>query len=202
MIALTFDDGPGRFTGMILDTLAEYGGLATFCVLGYRVEGWAQVAQRIVADGHELTGHSWAHTNMTTQTRDQVTAAIIDTDAAIYAVTGVRPTLFRPPYGEFNAQVVEIAAELGQGILMWSIDPRDWDMRNRSAEDLYRDIMRQARDGAIIVLHDIFLTTAQAMEWVIPSLVEQGFALVTASELIYHFYGGVEPGQVFRGTLW
>jgi peptidoglycan/xylan/chitin deacetylase (PgdA/CDA1 family) len=113
----------------------------------------------------------------------------------------VRSNLFRPPFGAKNALVESIAEELGHGILMWSVDPRDWYVPNRKADIIYEAIVSRARDGAIVVLHDIYASTAQAMVLVIPRLLADGFELVTASELLAHFYGDIVPGQSYRGAV-
>ncbi|MCL2499769.1 MAG: polysaccharide deacetylase family protein [Defluviitaleaceae bacterium] len=199
MIALTFDDGPSVFTGMILDILEQHNARATFCVLGNRVKNWENTILRAVAGGNEIIGHSWNHTNMTNQSRANAIDAIRNTDDAIYAVTGTRTPLFRPPFGDINSQLESVAAELGYGILMWSIDPQDWRENHQSPDFIYQWIMNQARDGSIVVLHDIYLSTVQAMEKLIPRLIADGFELVTASELIIEHYGDIEPGKRYNG---
>jgi peptidoglycan/xylan/chitin deacetylase (PgdA/CDA1 family) len=199
MIALTFDDGPSRFTEMILDTLESYNARATFCVLGYRINTWESTIRRAVNTGSEIIGHSWNHTDMTTQNRANIITAIQAPDNAIYEITGTRTRLFRPPLGARNNQVESIARELGFGILMWSIDPQDWREGNQTADHIYNWVMNQARDGSIVVLHDIYLHTALAMERLIPRLIADGFELVTVSELIAHHYGEIVPGEVYRG---
>jgi len=199
MIALTFDDGPSRFTETILSTLNHYGGHATFFVLGNRIEEWEDTIYRAHQAGHEIAGHSWRHTDMTRQTRAAATAAIRDTSNAIYNVTGHRSNLFRPPYGAINRQLENIATEIGYGIVLWSIDPQDWRETNQNADHIYNWIISRATDGAIIVLHDIHATTAQAMQRVIPRLINDGFDLVTTTHLLNHHYNGITPGHTYRG---
>jgi peptidoglycan/xylan/chitin deacetylase (PgdA/CDA1 family) len=183
---------------MILNTLEKHNARATFCVLGNWVARWEGTILRTVSLGNEIIGHSWNHTNMTTQSRAGIRAAISDTDDAIYKLTGTRTNLFRPPYGAINAQVEAVAAELGFGILLWSVDPQDW-RSERDANFIYSWIMERARDGSVVVLHDIYLSTALAMERVIPRLIADGFELVTVSELLTYHYGEIIPGNVYRG---
>jgi peptidoglycan/xylan/chitin deacetylase (PgdA/CDA1 family) len=137
---------------------------------------------------------------MTTQNRAGIAQAITNTENAIYALTGTRTNVFRPPFGAVNAQVESVAAQLGYGILLWSIDPQDWRDGNQNVDHIYNSIINRATDGSIVVLHDIFLTTAQAMERVIPSLIADGFELVTVSEILEHRYGTVTPGATYRGV--
>ncbi|MCL2364254.1 MAG: polysaccharide deacetylase family protein [Defluviitaleaceae bacterium] len=201
MIALTFDDGPSRYTVQILDTLAAHNAQATFFVLGNRVIQHPHITRRIVHDGHELLGHSWSHRDMTSQNRDNVADAINRTSSVLYGVGGVRTNLFRPPYGAFNARVREVAAELGYAIVMWTVDPQDWRLSNQCANFLYNHIINNAYDGAIVVLHDVFATTADAMEYVIPRLIADGFELVTVTELLEYFFDEIIPGTVYYG-MW
>ena len=197
-LALTFDDGPGPYTMGIIEILEENNGRATFCVLGNRVSRWPHVIRRMHGGGHEIVGHSWNHANLTLQSRERIERQILDTSAAIEAITGVAtPPIFRAPYGAVNARVRSTALDAGYSLLGWSIDTNDW--RYRDVDHIYNHIMERAVDGAIILLHDIHETTYQAMQLVIPSLVEMGFDLVTAGEIIEQVYGSMVPGQEFRG---
>ena len=198
MIALTFDDGPSRYTDYILDILERYGARATFCVLGMNVAAWPDTILRTVELGSEVVGHSWNHPDMTLLGEDAIRRQIIDTSAAIKAITGEPPpAMFRPPYGSVNARVRRVAEGLGYSTLNWTVDPEDW--RNRDAQLIYQHIMDRTIDGSIILLHDIRRYTVEAMEIVIPALIEQGFLLVTASELIEYVYGDMVPGWNYRG---
>ena len=198
-IALSFDDGPSRVTEIILDTLDKHGGRVTFCVIGNFVANNSEIILRAHESGHEIIGHSWNHIDMTTQSRAAISATLSNTENAIYAVTGTRSNIFRPPFGAINSQVESVAAEMGYGIVLWSIDPQDWRPANQDADHIYHWIINRAVDGAIVVLHDIYHTTAQAMERVIPRLIADGFELVTVSEILEYHYGAVVPGSTYRG---
>ncbi|MCL2386014.1 MAG: polysaccharide deacetylase family protein [Defluviitaleaceae bacterium] len=199
MIALTFDDGPTWLTPYLLDILDEYNVRVTFCVIGNLVGRNPNTILRAFNAGHEIIGHSWNHQNMSRLTEEEITAQIIDTSAIIEYVTGQSPpSMFRAPYGAVNTRVFDTAHELGYSILNWGIDPQDW--YHRDEYIIYDIIMYNARDGAIIVLHDNRQSTIDAMAMVIPSLLYQGFELVTASEVIYHVYGHFDAGFEFTGT--
>ena len=198
MIALTFDDGPSQYTEYILDVLQRHGARATFCVLGNRVENWADTIRRMDYLGSEVIGHSWNHRNFTNLREDEIKRQILDTSAIIEEILGFPPPpIFRAPYGALNSRVRRVARELGYSFLNWSLDTRDWHYRD--AQHLYDFIMERAKDGSIILMHDIRRPTADAMIYVIPALIERGFQLVTATELIEYFEGGLEPGTEFRG---
>ncbi|MCL1845422.1 MAG: SagB family peptide dehydrogenase [Defluviitaleaceae bacterium] len=195
MVALTFDDGPSTHTEGILDILEQYEAQATFFVVGNRVETHRSIVERAANSGNEIANHSHTHPHLTQQTDSQVIDEITSASTAIAAITGFSPPIYRPPFGSTDDRVVEISTDLGYGIVKWTLDPLDW--RDRDPDIIYRRIMSQIEDGSVIVLHDIHPTTVQAMERVIPSLIEQGFKLVTVSELITHRYGGLEAGDIF-----
>jgi len=173
MIALTFDDGPSSHTDRILDILERYDGRATFFVVGNRLEAHRNTVERAANLGNEIANHTQTHPRLTLQTDSQVASEIQSASAAITSITGISPPIFRPPFGATDERIINISAELGYGIVKWNVDPLDW--RDRDADIIYDRIMSQVDDGSVIVLHDIYPTTAQAMERVIPSLIEQDF---------------------------
>jgi len=195
MIALSFDDGPSQHTERILDLLEEHGGRATFFVLGYRIERYMETVERMLYLENELANHSWTHTNLTTLNEEAIIWEIMTTNAAIEAVAGYAPQIVRPPFGRTCARVRQVAEDLGFALTNWSLDPLDW--RYRDPDRIYNVIMDEKKDGAVVVLHDIHATTAQAMERVIPRLVEEGFQLVTVSEVLEYLYGELVPGKVY-----
>jgi peptidoglycan/xylan/chitin deacetylase (PgdA/CDA1 family) len=199
LIALTFDDGPGPLTKDLLDILEEYDVRVTFCVIGKLVENNADTVLRAFEAGHEIIGHSWDHSDFSRLSVQQITEQIQKTSAVIELVTGEEPPrLFRVPFGLFNTRIKNAASELGYGVLNWSIDPRDW--RDRDEDIIYDFIMENARDGAIVVLHDVHQTTIDAMARVIPSLIYEGYTLVTASEVLEYVYGiAFEAGFEYTG---
>ncbi|MCL2857159.1 MAG: polysaccharide deacetylase family protein [Oscillospiraceae bacterium] len=195
IVALTFDDGPHQHTSRILDVLEEHGGAATFFVLGYRVENHRSTMERAVRLGNEIAGHSWNHQDFSLLTEDEIAWQIKSASEAIAPFVGSSPRIYRPPYGRTNELVRQVSQRMGYAIINWTLDPRDWE--NRDADHIYDHIMSTIQNGDIIVMHDIYATTAQAMERVIPRLIEEGYRLVTVSELIAYLYGEIEPGVVY-----
>ncbi|MDR0571186.1 MAG: polysaccharide deacetylase family protein [Clostridiales Family XIII bacterium] len=194
MLALTFDDGPSAHTGRLLDMLEKYEVKATFCVVGYLVDGRSDVVKRASDMGCEVIGHSWDHKQLTKLSNDAIAAQLEKTRAAIEAATGKTSCLYRPPYGALSERVKALSRELGYLMIYWSVDTLDWKTRN--ADAVYKAVMKGASDRAIILCHDLHKTTVDAMERVIPDLLAQGFQLVTVSELLYHSDKKFEPGQV------
>jgi len=197
-IALTFDDGPSQFTNYILDILEQHDARATFFVLGNRVYSRADIIRRTVELGNEVAGHSWNHRNFAQLGTDAIRAQIRDTSAAIEYVLGQPPPpFFRPPYGIATNRVRRVAEEFEYFIINWSIDPKDW--QNRDADTIYKLVMENAVDGGIVLLHDIRIYTKEAIERIVPSLIEKGFQLVTVSELLEYLYDELVPGDVYNG---
>jgi len=196
MIALTFDDGPVQNTALLLDLLENYDARVTFFVLGSQIGEHEDVVKRAFDMGHEIAGHSWSHGNMHRLDEDAIRAEILSAYYAIMAVTGYSPMMFRPPYGNANQLVREVAYELDFAIVNWSVDPRDWQTQN--AYLIYHHVMDNVADGLIVVMHEWVCATIYAMEYVIPQLIDRGYQLVTVSELFYHSGITPQPGVIYR----
>ena len=200
IVALTFDDGPGANTERILDILEYHDVVATFCVVGNRISRHESTLTRTFEAGHEIVGHSWNHARFTQLSRASIRDQLVRTNNEIYRVLGVVPTFHRPPYGLMNNAVVELSEELDMAILMWSVDPRDWEY-DATPERLYEHIMEYIFDGSILLFHDIHDVTVYAIEKIVPSLLEQGFVFMTASELLSHSEYPIEGGSIFRYAM-
>jgi len=168
-------------------------------VLGYRVEEWSDTILRMVDSGNEVIGHSWNHRNFAHLNEDAIYWQITETTAALETVMGFAPPpLFRAPYGIINARVRDVARDLGYSMLNWTVDPKDW-YRNSDANIIHEHIMDRVVDGAIILLHDVRLHTIEAMALTVPALIEMGFDIVPASEVLEFVYGELTPGWEFFG---
>ena len=185
VIALTFDDGPWPSNTLkILDTLKKNNIKATFFWVGLAVKDHPQIAKQVVAEGHAIGNHTWHHWY---KRLDAATAAreIDDTAELIYKTTGVRTSLFRPPGAVMNNGVVDYAKQKKHAIVMWSNDPMDY--RPLSANQLVKNVMRKAKPGAIVLMHDgggNHPATVQALPQIITKLREQGYKFVTIPELL------------------
>lgn len=180
MIALTFDDGPyPKVTGHILDVLEKNGVCATFFVLGSRIEGREDVLTRMDELGCEIGNHSFSHADLTRLSKADCQRELSDTDAEIRRVTGHEASVVRPPYGYYNKTVMS-AAE--RPLILWTVDTNDW--RGKAPGEIADYVIQQAKEGSVILMHDQQTQTADAMEMIIPTLIEEGFRFVTVSELI------------------
>ena len=183
-IAMTFDDGPHpKLTPLLLDMMKERGIKGTFFLVGKNVAEYPEIAQRIVAEGHEVANHSWAHPQLTRLAPDALKKEIADTNDAIHRATGIQTTLMRPPYGAINASITKrLNEEFGLTVALWSVDSLDWKIRN--AAHVTKLITEKTAPGAIILAHDIHPSTVQAMPAVFDTLSAKGYKFVTMSELI------------------
>jgi len=195
-VALTFDDGPSIYTTHILNLLEQHEGRVTFFVEGNKIAGNEPKIARAFNMRNEIICHSWDHLDMTKLTGRAIKKQLIDTITEIARITQDVSLMFRPPYGYINKKVEKIAQKLGLAIILWSVDPRDWE--SKDAKSVYDHIMKNVKDGDIILCHDVHESTAMAMTRLIPVLIEQGFQLVTVSELLLHKYGKIEPGRVYE----
>lgn len=195
MVALTFDDGPSAHTQRLLDIFRKHGGKGTFFVLGNTLDNRRDTLKRMVAEGHEIGNHSWSHRQFTNIDIDEVKDQIMMTRAKIYDITGVDCTVVRPPYGACNDEIRSLGKEIGVSYINWSVDTLDWKTKN--ADAVYKEIMKDAADGHIILCHDLHKTTVDAMERVIPDLIDRGYQLVTVSELLTCRGGAIEVGKMY-----
>lgn len=178
-IALTFDDGPHpKVTMQILKTLEKYDAKATFFVVGKEVKKHPKIVKAAYEAGHEIGNHTFNHSRLTTLSSKQMKHQIQSTDAIIKATIGQNATLFRPPYGAYNKTVIN---QLNVPLTMWSIDTLDW--KHRDPKKTVQAINKQAKNGSIILMHDIHQTTADALENILITLQKQGYEFVTVSEL-------------------
>lgn len=196
MIALTFDDGPSEHTLRILRVLAKYDARATFCVQGYNVETYPEIVKMAVAYGNEIASHTWSHPNLTEISSSRIRSQLQRTNDIVAQVAdGYQIKVLRPPYGATNKTARNICAEMDMIIAHWQIDTLDWEHRN--ANKTYKNIVNQAKPGAIVLCHDIYENTAIAAEKAIPELIEKGYQLVTVSELMSFHKDGAKPGTVY-----
>lgn len=179
MIALTFDDGPGRLTKDFADLLTKYNGHGTFFMLGTNVVNFEENVKYAYEQGHEIASHTMRHKNLNVISSSAVEKEISDADAAIEKVTGQKPKLVRAPYGNANSTVRSI---INRPVIHWSLDTEDW--RSRNAAAVKNAILENVSDGAIILMHEIYQSTYDGLELAIEELVNQGYQLVTVSELM------------------
>lgn len=195
-VALTFDDGPSNQTGRILDALEKDGGLATFFLVGDRVEKYAETAQREYASGCLVGTHMYSHTKLTEMTAAEVENELNQCSAIHLSVIGAQPSVARPPYGSTNSTVREA---VNLPLINWSLNSNDWETRD--ADRIYNDVMNNIQDGDIVLFHDLKDFSASAIERIVPALTKQGYQLVTVQELFELKGRTLEPGVVYSSRV-
>ena len=192
MVALTYDDGPHpENTNRILDALEKHGARATFFVVGSRIEEFKDCLKRQAKLGCEVANHSYSHAIYTASTDEKILEEITKTDRLIKKYTGQTTILCRAPGGA----VGKAAVLADKPFIQWSVDTLDW--KTRSCSKVVSHIKSTVRDGSIILMHDLYGSTAQASEIIIPWLIAEGYQLVTVSELLEARAGGAEGGKIY-----
>ncbi len=193
MVALTFDDGPQPSVGnRIMDCLAQYGGKATFFMVGSRVGSYKTEVQRMVAEGHEVANHTMDHKYLQKLGAAQIQAEVSRGNDAIEAACGVRPTLLRLPGGNHNATVV---ANTHMPMIQWNVDTLDWKTRN--ADKTTAAVLNHVKDGDVVLMHELYTSTADAVERIVPELARKGFQMVTVSEMAAARGKSLQAGHLY-----
>ena len=196
MVALTFDDGPhDTWSNAILDVLEENHALATFFEVGRNVRAHPEPVQRMAELGCEVASHSNAHKDLS-KLKKKTLIKDLDTADAAFTDAGVEPpALVRPPYGAVNKNV---KSATGRSIVTWTVDTEDW--RSRDAQAVIDYVQNYGDlDGEIVLMHSIYESTADAVRVLVPWLQEQGYQLVTVTELLAYYYGELPQPDRFYG---
>lgn len=177
VVALTFDDGPSKYTKKILKLLRKYHVTATFFVLGNKVTMYENTLKEMLQDGHEIGNHSYNHKLMSTLTEKEIMNQIQQTQSIIKEKLGYTPTSMRPTYGSVNQKIRNI---VNMNIVLWNVDTLDWKLK-----DPKRIAQRgmKVKDGDIILMHDSKARTEKALSIMIPKLLKENYQFVTVGEL-------------------
>ncbi len=178
VIALTFDDGPSYYTDQILKLLQKEEVTATFFLIGNKINRYQETVQTMLKNGNEIGNHSFSHKWLTKLDDDDLQEEIILTQDTIKNLTGFTPRVFRPTYGAVND---DLKHQVNLTPIMWTVDSSDWKIKN--ANTIANRVLESCQDTSIILMHDTHKRSYEALKIIIPSLKEQGYQFVTASEL-------------------
>lgn len=199
LVALTFDDGPdSKMTAPVLDILEKYGVRATFFLSGSKIkEDTAPLVERAVSLGCEISCHGWDHRNMMKVSLEMTQKQIRQYFGALeeYVHVPVSVMLVRPPGGHSGKKVKMAVGGMGLGIITWDVDSEDWKYPDK--EIITKNVFKKVKDGSVILMHDRHQPTADALELIIPRLIEEGYELVTVSEVLTRNGDPVEPGEQY-----
>ena len=192
MISLTFDDGPNYNTSKIIDVLNKYDIKATFFVLGSRAINNKDILKKMADSGMEIGNHTYNHLLLTKYDENKIRSEIEDTSEVTYSATKKKPKLLRPSYGSVNNKIKKVA---NMPIIIWDIDTLDWKYHN--SKRITSRVVNKVRDGDIILMHDIYSASLNALSNIIPILQDNGYEFVTIDELFYYKGISLENGKVY-----
>lgn len=182
-VSLTFDAAWGNEdTQQLIDILAKYKVKATFFVVGEWVDKYPESVKALHDAGHEVMTHSDDHAHFAQLSTEQIAANINNSCDKIEAVTGVRPTLFRCPYGEYNDNVIETLSSMGMYTIQWDVDSLDW--KDLSALDIKDRVCKAVKSGSIVLFHNAAKHTPEALPSIIEHLLGNGYKIVPVSEIL------------------
>ncbi|MCE5286253.1 MAG: polysaccharide deacetylase family protein [Pelosinus sp.] len=187
VVALTFDDGPHyKTTPQLLAVLREKQVKCTLFILGENAESHPEILAQAAQDGHEIATHAYSHRLLNRLSKEEYSAELDKAEKVIRTVAP-KPTLFRPPGGAYNEGVLTAARSRGYDVILWSIDPGDW--RRPSVSQVVNTVLKEVEPGSIVLMHDgqYPLPTPEAVGIIIDRLREQGYTLVTVSQLLQYY---------------
>ncbi len=192
-IALTFDDGPSDYTEELLDGLEVYDAKVTFFVVGKTAEKKPEIVERAHEDGHLIGNHTYSHIDFYKSSLSEIEEDINKGADVIKEITGKKPLFLRAPYG--NVNFIQLK-QLNTFFIHWSTSSYDWFKEDE--EYIYKRIMKEAKDGEIILLHDTKEVTVKAVLRAIPELQEQGYEFVRVDELLSRNGAKLKMGVPYR----
>ena len=182
-VSLTFDAAWGNEdTQTLIDILDQYGVKATFFVVGDWVDKYPESVKALHDAGHEVMTHSNKHEHFSQLSGEQIMESINLSCDKIEAVTGVRPTLFRCPYGEYDDHVIETMQNMGFYTIQWDVDSLDW--KDLSAGEIYKRVTGNVQSGSIVLFHNAAKHTPEALPDILEYLLQNGYKVVPVSELL------------------
>lgn len=183
VLAISFDAAwGGAQTPALLDILDEYDVKTTFFLVGIWVERFPELVKEIVARGHEIGNHSTTHPQMSKLSDDKIREELTKTSDRVQELTGKRPVLFRPPYGDYNDRVVVVSRQEGYECVQWNVDSLDW--KNRGVQDLVKQATGGNNKGDIVLFHNDSQYIVDALPTILQSYRDQGFTVIPVSEIL------------------
>lgn len=192
LIAITFDDGPNYNTGGVIDILNKYNVTATFFVTGKNIKGNEKIIKKMHDSNMEIGNHTYNHLLLTKYNESKIKEEIEKTNKLIHDITDSYPTLLRTSYGSVNKKIKKVS---NMPIIIWNIDTLDWKYKN--SKKIADKILNKVKDGDIILMHDIYKSTLNSLDILIPELLDRGYQMVSVSELFYYKEIKLENGKVY-----
>lgn len=182
-VAISFDAAWGEEkTDEILKILEDHNVKTTFFLVGYWVDKYPDRVKQIYDAGHEIGNHSNTHPHMSELNNAQISQELSALSDKVEAITGTRPTLFRPPYGDYDDQVVLQARKDGYEVIQWNVDSLDW--KNLGVDPMIKQVTKEINPGDIILFHNNSQYITQALPTILDYIQSQGYEIVPVSELV------------------
>lgn len=183
LVSISFDAAWGNEdTQNLIDILDRYGVHATFFVVGDWVDKYPESVKALHDAGNEVMNHSTSHAHFSQLSTQQITADVTDCNEKIAAITGVTPSLFRCPYGEYDDHVIQAVEAMGMTAVQWDVDSLDW--KGISANEISQRVLKNVRSGSIILFHNAAEHTPEALPGIIEALQSEGYTIVPISQIL------------------
>ena len=184
VVSISFDCAWGtEYTDAILKALKVSNVRATWFMVEFWTEKYSDFVKKIDEAGHEIGTHSSTHSYMSKQNAEEIKLELSSSSEAIESITGKKVELFRPPYGDYDNELIKTASEMGYYTIQWDVDSLDW--KDLSAADIAMRVINAAAPGSIILMHNNGLHTAEAVPIILETLKNRGYSFVPIGELIY-----------------
>ena len=204
--SISFDAAWGNEdTEDLIKILAKYNVKTTFFVVGAWVDKYPESVKQLSDAGHEVMNHSDSHPHMTKLSKEDMLKELNLCNDKIQKITGIRPILFRPPYGDYSNDVISTVRENGMYTIQWDTDSLDW--KDLSKEDITKRVTEKVQPGSIVLFHNAAKNTPQALPMILEKLTNDGYKIVPVSHLILKenytidHTGKQLPGQTERTSL-
>ena len=183
IVALSFDAAWGNEdTQILIDILDQYGVNTTFFVVGDWVDKYPESVRALAEAGNEVMNHSSSHAHFSALSTDEIAADITACNDKIEAITGVRPTLFRCPYGEYDDHVISAVKSVNMTAVQWDVDSLDW--KGIPAGQITRRVLDRVQPGSIVLFHNAAEHTPEALPAILDALIGEGYRIVPISQIL------------------
>lgn len=185
VVSISFDAAWGNeYTTSLLETLKKNEVKATFFLVGMWVDKYPDSVKEISDQGHDIGNHSDTHPHLPKQNRETIREQIENCNDKIEKITGKRPTLFRPPYGDYDNKLIEELQNLNMYTIQWNIDTLDW--KDKKCDEMCAIISKKLVPGSIILMHNGAKYTAESLDTIIKTIKDAGYTIIPISEIIYN----------------
>ena len=183
LVSISFDAAWGNEdTQQLIDILGQYGVTATFFVVGDWADKYPESVKALHDAGHEVMNHSNTHAHYPQLSAEEIIADLNACNDKIEAITGVRPTLVRLPYGDYDDKSISAVRSIGMEPIQWDVDSLDW--KDLSAQEITSRVTSKVQPGSIVLFHNAALHTPEALPTILETLIQDGYTFVPISQMI------------------